>query len=144
MTKKEKQKEYLKRYKVQKKSTPEGRVDWTAAKSYDNAVKRTRKYGGFVETDKHEIKRMRALYRHVKWLNHLNPYMPKMEIDHVIAISDGGSHTMNNLQVLRREENMKKRPKGLRSKLNPVLPPKGSRGRGKRSSGKGAARLPLD
>lgn len=138
----EKNREKIHAAAVASKSTPEGRAKWKANKAYDNAVKRVRRFGGQIASSKEERKAMRNLYHSVKLANLYNPHMERLEVDHKVCIADGGSHTLENLQVLRRGENMRKKPQGLRSHINPVLPPKGSSGRRQRSGGKDAAGLP--
>ncbi len=71
------------------------------------AVKRVKKAGGFVTEDKSEIKKIKDLYYTVCKLNELVGKKTYC-VDHVCAVAHGGSHTLDNLQVLTISENSKK------------------------------------
>lgn len=71
------------------------------------AVKRTKKAGGYVTEDSKEIKKIKDLYLQVCKINNI---LGKKEycIDHIVAISSGGGHCLDNLQILTISENSKK------------------------------------
>jgi 5-methylcytosine-specific restriction endonuclease McrA len=75
--------------------------------SHHEAVKRTKKYGGFVTEDPVEIEAIIDLYHEVHRRN-LAEGKQKWSVDHIIELSLGGPHTLANLQIMEMKDNLAK------------------------------------
>jgi 5-methylcytosine-specific restriction endonuclease McrA len=98
----EKRKEYLRDWH----RTPLGK----AKGRNKEAKRRCVKLGNIVATDKIELNNIRKLYRVMAYANHFigeHTY----EVDHIVPIAKGGSHTLDNLQIITAQENRSKNDK---------------------------------
>ena len=75
------------------------RTRMQAGKNSRKASRRVRDNGGRVATCLRERKAIIRLYQTCPL---------GYEVDHIVPVSRGGSHTLDNLQLLTREENVRK------------------------------------
>jgi len=96
----------MKKYRATNE-TLTARLKDNAQTLHANAVKRTKKQGGYVTEDTKEIKKIKEMYYEVCKINNI---LGKKQycLDHIVAISNGGGHCLDNLQILTISENSKK------------------------------------
>jgi len=96
----------MKKYRATNE-TLTARLKDNAQTLHAQAVKRTKKQGGYVTEDPKEIKKIKEMYYEVCKINNI---LGKKEycLDHIVAISNGGGHCLDNLQILTISENSKK------------------------------------
>lgn len=96
----------MKKYRATNESLT-ARLKDNAQTLHAQAVKRTKKAGGYVTEDAKEVKKIKELYLEVSRINHT---LGRKEycVDHIVAISNGGGHCLDNLQILTISENSKK------------------------------------
>ena len=72
---------------------------------------------GFLRTDIHEtdednLRAMQKMFRIAKWANHFSGAdrfdADFIEVDHIVPISAGGGHTLENIQLIRRGDHLAK------------------------------------
>lgn len=97
---------YMRKYMRNYRKTPRRK----AIEAHNNAKRRCKKFGNIIATDENELNNIRKLYRVCAYAN---LFMDKhtFEVDHIVPIVKGGSHTLNNLQILTAEENRAKNNK---------------------------------
>lgn len=107
--------DYRKRYQAEKRESAALRIDEAAHRANLNAIERCKQFNSYITQCPQELKAILKLYKIIKWANYLEGIDGRnkkaMEIDHIIPISKGGSHTIENLQVLSRGENLCKQSK---------------------------------
>jgi hypothetical protein len=107
--------EYMRNYRATKETKKNAIAD-QAHTNWSIAAKKVEKLGiGKVATDKNEIKAMKELYKTVSKINDLIG-KKKFSVDHVVEISLGGDHTLDNLQILPISENIKKAHRNRKAK----------------------------
>ena len=102
-------------------STTERRGKRRSMKQHDKAMRRVRDRGGVMATDAVELRAMKAMYFDV-WMRNHSCGWAMWSVDHIIAVIDGGSHTLDNLQIMLLSDNTAKenRSRSQRKNINHV------------------------
>ena len=99
-------KEYARKYMKARRASETKEQKWMDDAYTKNAIANKRSKGNMEPEDQ---KALTALYYHLTAINSiLKPYGQVYTLDHIQNLSEGGSHSLNNVQILSQSENAKK------------------------------------